>query len=608
MCGSDGFPSSPQAYSQDAYLKGNDAYSGNAQHIPEPPPICYPRIDPKPAAMAQPPDPAAPSAAGQGGGGAWLGSPPGGGADTGYRLEIPVPPSPPPPAPKAQTVVCVCSESVRTAVAPPSEVRLARGGQGHRTEEGRYGPPGASLHLVRSRPSGGALQYPPAGRTAGYPPCPDSHPSPSVRSSLAVPADPYPDPAGRYSPSSPSPSATSPAAHQNIDWRNYTTYREYIDAKRLHMYGCRTIQERLDSLRAAAHEQPPARGAAAGPVPLRRRSTSHDRAYPGPVPLLPPRSASQERLGPADARDWPRSASQDALPSAPLGAPKPRARSCDYLVRQDVPPPDRPGYGRAETEALIYREAARTGRHPPQPPRAALRTPGGYAGGGGPRGALSAPLFAKGTEQPPASRAESLLLHSAPPAGNRSLRLPVKGEPAPSPGSADAHKDQRAPAPNHLAHASQRQRPRAESARELGPCARSPSKAPSPSQQANGAATLRAKAREGAGPGAVLMREKSAAHPIRHHSYILAVTDPEAEPGTDSTCWLPNDARREVNMRRLDEQRKASCSSNLDDSLDSIPFIGERCLWVSIATDSGLRAECAFVCLREREGFAVFVG
>ncbi|XP_037005788.2 rho GTPase-activating protein 23 isoform X4 [Artibeus jamaicensis] len=31
------------AYSQDAYLKGNEPYSGAARSIPEPPPICYPR-------------------------------------------------------------------------------------------------------------------------------------------------------------------------------------------------------------------------------------------------------------------------------------------------------------------------------------------------------------------------------------------------------------------------------------------------------------------------------------------------------------------------------------------------------------------------------------
>uniref|UniRef100_A0A8C4TVG2 Rho GTPase activating protein 23 n=1 Tax=Falco tinnunculus TaxID=100819 RepID=A0A8C4TVG2_FALTI len=36
-------PVPPQAYSQDAYLKGNEPYSGGAQSIPEPPPICYPR-------------------------------------------------------------------------------------------------------------------------------------------------------------------------------------------------------------------------------------------------------------------------------------------------------------------------------------------------------------------------------------------------------------------------------------------------------------------------------------------------------------------------------------------------------------------------------------
>ncbi|KAJ8375882.1 hypothetical protein SKAU_G00064620 [Synaphobranchus kaupii] len=330
----------------------------------------------------------------------------------------------------------------------------------------------------------------------------------------------------------------------------------------------------------------------------------------------PPRSVSQERLGPAEKtgvlpKDWPRSASQDTLASDPLGAPKPRARSCDYLVRQDVPPPDRQAYGRAETEALLYREAARAGRHPvqlPRPPHQALRTPVGYAGSSGPRGAPSTPQFSKGTEQLPASRTS--LIHSAPPAGTRSLRLPVKtlGDPAPSPSSPDTPKEQIALAPNHLPHAANHLRPRAESTQEVGKevgkeaglCARSsscsaPFKVPTPNQQAgatptsNGAVTLRTKAREplgrpagreavvgeGMGLEMVLLREKTAPNPIRHHSYILAVNDTEAEPRTDSTCWLPNDARREVNMRRLDEQRKASCSSNLDDSLDSIPFIDE---------------------------------
>ncbi|XP_047292433.1 rho GTPase-activating protein 23 isoform X9 [Homo sapiens] len=40
------------AYSQDAYLKGNEPYSGEARSIPEPPPICYPRKTYAPPARA----------------------------------------------------------------------------------------------------------------------------------------------------------------------------------------------------------------------------------------------------------------------------------------------------------------------------------------------------------------------------------------------------------------------------------------------------------------------------------------------------------------------------------------------------------------------------
>ncbi|XP_041671203.1 rho GTPase-activating protein 23-like isoform X3 [Cheilinus undulatus] len=38
------------AYSQDAYLKGNEPYSGVAQNLPEPPPLCYPSTKTSPAA------------------------------------------------------------------------------------------------------------------------------------------------------------------------------------------------------------------------------------------------------------------------------------------------------------------------------------------------------------------------------------------------------------------------------------------------------------------------------------------------------------------------------------------------------------------------------
>lgn len=39
-------PSCPQAYSQDAYLKGNQPYSSEAQNLPDPPPLCYPSTKP----------------------------------------------------------------------------------------------------------------------------------------------------------------------------------------------------------------------------------------------------------------------------------------------------------------------------------------------------------------------------------------------------------------------------------------------------------------------------------------------------------------------------------------------------------------------------------
>ncbi|XP_023654064.1 rho GTPase-activating protein 23-like isoform X3 [Paramormyrops kingsleyae] len=39
------------AYSQDAYLKGHEPYKGEAQNLPDPPPVCYPRSKIQPTAM-----------------------------------------------------------------------------------------------------------------------------------------------------------------------------------------------------------------------------------------------------------------------------------------------------------------------------------------------------------------------------------------------------------------------------------------------------------------------------------------------------------------------------------------------------------------------------
>lgn len=50
-CGSR-FSSHLQAYSQDAYLTGNEPFSGGAENLPPPPPICYPRTKTTPPAGA----------------------------------------------------------------------------------------------------------------------------------------------------------------------------------------------------------------------------------------------------------------------------------------------------------------------------------------------------------------------------------------------------------------------------------------------------------------------------------------------------------------------------------------------------------------------------
>ncbi|XP_023287212.1 rho GTPase-activating protein 21 isoform X2 [Seriola lalandi dorsalis] len=672
------------AYSQDAYLKGNEAYSGNAQNIPEPPPICYPRIEVKAAGMAQSSEPAAVSETPRGP--AQGPERRGGTAEKSYRVEIPVPPSPPPQqTSKSQTVACVCNDNARTVAMPPDPVdrgsRVARAGPSHRTEENRYGSPADSgpakpRPLIPSVPGGAQLQYPSSHPVESpvYSPSSSSRPgalypdplSPSVRAPLTVAS---PDTfSTANSPStnhySPSPTASSTSPHQNIDWRNYTTYKDYIDAKRLHTYGCRTIQERLDSLRAAANSTsaytqqrtpppPPSsgqRGALGSQV--RQRSTSNDRAMDASSQstevTTPLRSVSQERLGGGSertvlTRNWPRSASQDALPfSTPTGVTKPRARSCDYLVQH---PAESGGVDRAEFEdrlLLCQREDARAGRQGagvrvlPHLNRSLTGQEDEGRGSGLSNSPLAAPVFTKGTtDSLLPSRTDGLIM--------RPSRLPVKNaisDPSPALSSSkttDPLKDQRAavmgnhlgyPSPLHLQLRGRADSLKMESRSDAGLAARSSScsgpssklpmqrqiqsgvvPASSGTSATNGAVTQKPKVRDTSsssstparingglvegveGPDAtvvVLRRDKNSgpAH-IRPPSYVLAVKDSQAGATHKSPplvkagsadgamCWMSNDGCREMHLRRLGDTRQKSGSNNLDDSLDSIPFIDE---------------------------------
>lgn len=643
-----------QAYSQDAYLKGNEAYSGNAQNIPDPPPICYPRIEAKSAGAAQTSEPPTAIETARG---------PARAAEKSYRVEISVPPSPPPQqTSKSQTAVCVFNENARTVAAPPDPVdrasRSARAGPSHRTEENRYGP---SLEAASARPlvasvhAAAQLQFAPSRPTE----TPVYSPSPSPSSS-SRPGQIYPDtlsppvrtPLTPASPDtlsaaispnanhySPSPTATSTSPHQNIDWRNYTTYKDYIDSKRLHTYGCRTIQERLDSLRAAASSSsaysqqrtpppPSASQRAALSSQVRRRSASHDRGVgvgcQGPAVITPLRSASQERLGSGAeraARNWPRSASQDALPSCtPAGVTKPRARSCDYLGQRPgesgrLASGDGVGCSPSELEdkLLLCRgeEAGASrqgaGLRASQPIRSLTGQEEEGRGNGLSDSPLAAPVFTKGTmDSVLTSRTDSLIL--------RPSRLPVKHSVSDTSPAADPLKDQRsATMGNHLGYPSPLQhlqlRVRADSLKmesraEPGLGVRS-SSCSGPST-ANGALTQRPRVTETSsstdivvqtnggpavgveGPDAtvvVLRRDRnSGPYPIRHPSYILAVNDNEGghthakspllvKTGSadGGPYWAPNDTP----VKRLGDARQTSRSKNLDDSLDSIPFIGK---------------------------------
>uniref|UniRef100_A0A8C2FCV7 Rho GTPase activating protein 21a n=1 Tax=Cyprinus carpio TaxID=7962 RepID=A0A8C2FCV7_CYPCA len=625
-----------QAYSQDAYLKGNDAYSGNAQNIPEPPPICYPRIEPNALAMAQVSEPSrsAETSCGTRQGVNRCYKP-----DIGCRIDIPISPltaSQTPQIPNTQTVVRVFNENVRTMVASPESTdrntHVAWAGPSHRKDGNQYAD--------STDPSFNRSSDPVTPQT-----CIDTKPISSHRHTLTTTAETFPSATSPtpYTPSPP-PATPSPCSpHQNIDWRNYTTYKEYIDNKRIYMYGSRTIQERLDSLRAASSSSTgkyskqksasttatPSRGFSGSQ--LRRRSASHDRSYQVSS-VLPLRSASQERLGGADRAsltgNWPRSASQDALPSAAIGILKPRAYSCGYLSRQNenaTSTLDRQVCCRTETDEwlLVHRgDEARASRQSSSLRMAPHRTQGVFntdRRGGSYPGLPITPHFSRGTDSLLTSRSESLGNTSAP-SINRPTLLPAKNyvsDPSTAAASYIASalasvQDQRTPlTANHMPHnAKQLQlRGRADSlqdpVREVARGGRSSScsAASKPHRTKQGGSKPRftsngtvpqqprctepqpkanEKTVEGIeGPDAtvvVVRREKSGSQPIRHPSYILAVNETAkgAEPPAESnTCWVPNETHRQMHMRKLGDQCKTSFSSNLDDSLDSIPFIDE---------------------------------
>lgn len=633
------------AYSQDAYLKGNGAYSGNARDIPEPPPVCYPWLPATPSATAQPVEVSPPdSLLNKQQTSTPVLTQPG----RAYRMEIQVPPSPTDVA-KSNTAVCVCSESVRTVIVPSEKVvdllanRNSPSGPAHRTEEVRYGvseqastkaaarttpPPSApTARLIHQttgsrslEPSGILLK---SGNYSGH--------SEGISSSRSQAVDSPPVSVNHYSANS----------HQHIDWKNYKTYKEYIDNRRLHI-GCRTIQERLDSLRAASqstadyNQVVPARTA----LQVRRRSTSHDRV-PQSVQIRQ-RSVSQERLEDSVLMKYcPRSASQGALTSPPVSFSNHRTRSWDYIegqseatatVNSESQTPDSNGERKQTYKWSGFTEQDdRRGIHErprqqemPKPFRGSNLTVAPVVNSDnrrlGGRGVGPVSQFKKippdlrpphSNRNFPTTSGMSLprgIAHDRSPLVKvRSDSLRALPPPVPQPSfsqhSLASTKDQR---PVHHLHQhgllSQQTRgwpestfPHRELQTDVSPSLPGTSAKTSPPLSENLGTSdldLHASPRNGdvdsqeadVQPSAVpddkesvILREKPQSgrqtpQPLRHQSYILAVNDQET--GSDPTCWLPNDARREVHIKRM-EERKASCTSPPGDSLASIPFIDE---------------------------------
>ncbi|OWK03019.1 hypothetical protein Celaphus_00007497 [Cervus elaphus hippelaphus] len=632
------------AYSQDAYLKGNEAYSGNARNIPEPPPVCYPWLPSAAPAMAQPPEPPPPDSTPS----KPQTSPPvltqPGRA---YRMEIQVPPSPPEVA-KSNTAVCVCNESVRTVIVPSEKVvdllpnRSNHTVPAHRTEEVRYGrkeqpsfktatratsPPSSvpTAHLIHQpgsrslEPSGILLK---SGHYGG-------HSEGLVSRSPAV------------EPASVSVNLYSPNSHQHIDWKNYKTYKEYIDNRRLHM-GCRTIQERLDSLRAASqstadYNQVVLNRAA---LQVRRRSTSQDRV-PQSIQVRQ-RSVSQERLEDSVLVAYcPRSASQGALTSPSVSFSNHRTRSWDYIegqgetsenVHSECPPPDAngerkqtykwSGFTEQDDRRGIYERPRQQEIHKsfrgsnftvaPSVVNSDNRRVSSRVGGSVSQfkkiPADLKPLQPSRNFQTTCGMSQPRgICQDRSPLGkvrSNSLKAPSTHvvKPPSSQNSFVSIKDQRPV--NHLHQNSllnQQTWLRTESAPDhhvdpgkppslSGASVKPPALASeitstpdfelSVTQRNQDLSVQEVEIQQSNAVDnkeIVILREKPPSgrqtpQPLRHQSYILAVSDQET--GSDTTCWLPNDARREVHIKRM-EERKASSTTPPGDSLASIPFIGE---------------------------------
>ncbi|XP_051894430.1 rho GTPase-activating protein 21-like isoform X2 [Pristis pectinata] len=300
-----------EAYSQDAYLKGNDPYSGSARHIPEPPPVCYPRH----LATTQTKEPLLTDSSrgmlvDNRNYNAGSGSDRGFYSDPSSPLDISATTSPP---------ASIWNEGRGRARSSDllAEIGISQSSPMHHVEEVQYGiKPRSVLAREMTVSSSNSVVQGPISNKYG--------------SGSAAMQDRYRGRSNQIPFSSVSNHNVYSGPKNNMGQRNYTSSMNNRENDYFHS-DIRTSWERLGSINTSRHQYKPPSWQS---TQLPRRSSSEDRCYTAMPPKY--RSYSQDRLEETSLhKHWHHSASQDTL-LAPMNEPwSYRTRSEDYLGKCD---------------------------------------------------------------------------------------------------------------------------------------------------------------------------------------------------------------------------------------------------------------------------------
>eukprot|EP00062_Callorhinchus_milii_P018568 gi/632972180/ref/XP_007902532.1/ PREDICTED: rho GTPase-activating protein 23 isoform X2 [Callorhinchus milii] len=308
------------AYSQDAYLKGNDPYSGSACHIPEPPPVCYPRQIFTHSAMTQTKQPLLnESSQGRQIDNRIYNT----GSDRGFYSD---PSSPLESAPTTSPPASVWGEGrTRTRSADIlAEVGVSHSGPVHHSEEIPYGTKPQRSVPVRGRSVSSTSNITPGSSVMQNP----------ISSNYISVTSAMQERYGR-----PSKNVSTVTNHgvymgpkSNKDPRNCISSKDTRANDHFHSDRIKVTWEHLAPSKAIGKRagdyqyNPPSWRSAQLP----RRSSSQDRSYSDLAPKY--KSYSQDRLEETSLhKHWPHSASQDTLLSPVGDSWSYRTHSEDYL-------------------------------------------------------------------------------------------------------------------------------------------------------------------------------------------------------------------------------------------------------------------------------------